>query len=62
MTTADSCHCTGCSKCQREDNHCRRSVVFDVDHLCEECHEQAPRVSSQGSKINMSGESDHLRS
>ena len=39
MTTAQHCQCIGCHKCDRQSgNYCRRSVVYDVDHLCEECH------------------------
>jgi len=31
--------------CYRDNNYCQRSVVFDIDHLCEECHEQAAGIS-----------------
>jgi hypothetical protein len=31
-------------KCARQDNHCRRSVIYDADHLCEECHKQAAEM------------------
>jgi hypothetical protein len=53
MTTAQHCQCTGCHKCDRQSgNYCRRSVVYDVDHLCEECHTHAHASRLDGGSLS----------
>ena len=44
----DSCHCSGCKVCDRKNDRCRRSIAYEEDKFCVECHKQARGTIKEG--------------